>query len=307
MRSESLFGLSLVSLTFDDDADSFKSRAIVNERLTDADLPQGIEREAGARSHAARRDLPVPRRERPPHLTRRRGPSWSGRSPGCSCRCPGVADVVTFGGFLKELHVEVDPSRLLAHDLTLADVSEALEPVQPQRRRRLSSARRSAAGDPRRRLPRESAGRAGDRAQERGRHAGHRRRRRARGAVAHAAARGASATTSRARSPRASCCCAAARTRASCSTASTRRSGELNDEHPAAGHADRAVLRPHDAGRRHAGDGAPQPAVRRAARRRGRLAVPAQHALLADRGVGHPAGAAHRLHRPAADSACRRT
>src|SRR5436190_23146630 len=41
MRSESLFGLSLVTLTFDDDVDSFRSRAIVNERLAEADLPQG--------------------------------------------------------------------------------------------------------------------------------------------------------------------------------------------------------------------------------------------------------------------------
>ena len=41
MRSESLFGLSLVTLTFDDDVDAFKSRAIVNERLTEADLPEG--------------------------------------------------------------------------------------------------------------------------------------------------------------------------------------------------------------------------------------------------------------------------
>ena len=40
---------------------------------------------------------------------------------------PGVADVVCFGGFLRELHVQVDPSWLLAHDLTLADVTEALE------------------------------------------------------------------------------------------------------------------------------------------------------------------------------------
>ena len=33
MRSESLFGLSLVTVTFDDDADSFRSRAIINERM----------------------------------------------------------------------------------------------------------------------------------------------------------------------------------------------------------------------------------------------------------------------------------
>ena len=39
MRSESLFGLSLVSLTFDDGADPFKSRALVNEKMQEADLP----------------------------------------------------------------------------------------------------------------------------------------------------------------------------------------------------------------------------------------------------------------------------
>src|SRR5262249_57611391 len=39
---------------------------------------------------------------------------------------PGVADVVGFGGFIPEVHVEVDPSRLAAYGLTLADVSTAL-------------------------------------------------------------------------------------------------------------------------------------------------------------------------------------
>ena len=34
--------------------------------------------------------------------------------------------MVTFGGYLKEVHVEVDPSRLLAHNLLLSDVSDAL-------------------------------------------------------------------------------------------------------------------------------------------------------------------------------------
>src|SRR5262244_3540472 len=49
MRSESLFGLSLIYLTFDDGA------------------ARGGLRGARARGHAARRDLPVPPRERSPH------------------------------------------------------------------------------------------------------------------------------------------------------------------------------------------------------------------------------------------------
>src|SRR4249920_585591 len=43
MRSDSLFGLSRVSLTFDDDVDAFRSRAIVGERLAGADLPPGTD------------------------------------------------------------------------------------------------------------------------------------------------------------------------------------------------------------------------------------------------------------------------
>src|SRR5215831_16329878 len=42
MRSESLFGLSLIYLTFDDGADVFKARARVAERVGDADLPDGV-------------------------------------------------------------------------------------------------------------------------------------------------------------------------------------------------------------------------------------------------------------------------
>src|SRR5215813_3906346 len=42
MRSESLFGLSLITLIFDDATDSFASRLLVSQRLAGADLPQGV-------------------------------------------------------------------------------------------------------------------------------------------------------------------------------------------------------------------------------------------------------------------------
>src|SRR5690606_31655152 len=41
-------------------------------------------------------------------------------------RVPGVADTVSFGGFLPEVHVEVDPARLEAHGLSLTEVVDAL-------------------------------------------------------------------------------------------------------------------------------------------------------------------------------------
>src|SRR2546421_1107391 len=42
MRSESLFGLSLIALTFEDSADPFRARTTVNERIAHADVPEGI-------------------------------------------------------------------------------------------------------------------------------------------------------------------------------------------------------------------------------------------------------------------------
>src|SRR5262245_41377273 len=42
MRSESEFGLCLIFLTFEDGVDNFKTRAAVAQRMTDAELPEGV-------------------------------------------------------------------------------------------------------------------------------------------------------------------------------------------------------------------------------------------------------------------------
>jgi heavy metal efflux system protein len=125
MRSESLFGLSRVLLTFDDDADSFKSRAIVNERLAGADLPPGTN------VNLAPEQTPLGEiyqfrvvSDRHTYTDTRSELEWT--ISRILLQVPGVADVVTFGGYLKEVHVEVDPSRLLAHSVSLADVTDAL-------------------------------------------------------------------------------------------------------------------------------------------------------------------------------------
>src|SRR5262252_199059 len=126
MRSESLFGLSLIELTFEDGADPFRARTMVNERLSQADLPTGVT--VGLAPEATplgeiyqfvvvsdRHTLAETRAQLQWTISR------------VFKQVPGVADVVAFGGFLKEIHVQVDPDRLLAHDLTLADVTAALE------------------------------------------------------------------------------------------------------------------------------------------------------------------------------------
>jgi heavy metal efflux system protein len=125
LRSESLFGLSLVTLTFDDDADPFTSRMSVAQRVASADLPEGVTPMLAPeatplgevyqfRVASDRHDLFQTRGELQWTISR------------MLKQVPGVADVVNFGGYLKEIHVRAHPDRLRAHGLTLSDLADAL-------------------------------------------------------------------------------------------------------------------------------------------------------------------------------------
>jgi len=125
MRSESLFGLALIFITFDDDADVFRSRMMVSERVATASVPDdAVVRLAPDatplgevlqyRVSSDRHDL----------YQLRAAQEWT--IARVLRQVPGVADVVSFGGFLEELHVEADPARLEAHAVTLAELGDAL-------------------------------------------------------------------------------------------------------------------------------------------------------------------------------------
>ena len=126
MRSESLFGLSLIFITFDDDADVFRSRMLIAERIATADVPDEADVRLAPdatplgevlqyRLSSDRHDL----------YGLRAAQEWTVSR--VVRQVPGVADVVSFGGYLEEFHVEADAARLEAHDLTLADLATALE------------------------------------------------------------------------------------------------------------------------------------------------------------------------------------
>src|SRR5437764_11112165 len=127
LRSESLFGLSLITLTFDDDADPFTQRMQVAQRMAAAiaDLPEGVVPELAPeatplgevyqfRMVSDRHDLYQQRGELQWTVTR------------VLKAVPGVADVVCFGGYLKEVHVRAYPDRLRAHAVSLTELSDAL-------------------------------------------------------------------------------------------------------------------------------------------------------------------------------------
>jgi len=125
LRGESLFGLSLVTLIFDDNVDPFNTRMVVAQRLTQADLPEGVTPSLAPeatplgkiyrfRLTSDRHDLYQLRSEMQWNVTR------------VLRQVQGVADVVPFGGFLKEIHVEANPSKLYAAGLTLSQLEEAI-------------------------------------------------------------------------------------------------------------------------------------------------------------------------------------
>lgn len=125
MRSESLFGLSLIYLTFEDSADPFRSRMLVSERVTRADLPDGVTPELGPDATPLGQIFQYHVVSDRHTLAERRSEQEWVVAPMLR-RVPGVADVVSRGGFLKEVHIEVDPARLVALDLTLDEVADAV-------------------------------------------------------------------------------------------------------------------------------------------------------------------------------------
>jgi heavy metal efflux system protein len=124
-RSITSFGLSQIILTFEDDVDIYWARQQVSQALPDADVPPGIE------PHLGPNDTPVGQIYQYTLESDHHSPSelrgWQDWVVSKHLlRAPGVADVVSFGGFQKEYHVLADPGLLRNNGLTLADLMSAV-------------------------------------------------------------------------------------------------------------------------------------------------------------------------------------
>jgi heavy metal efflux system protein len=135
MRSLNKPGLSLITLVFSDDRSVYFERQLVSERLAEVreKLPQGIVPVLGPVSSALGevyqyslvgpndKDRALTRQE----LTERRTvQDWVLRPLLRSI--PGVAEINSTGGFVKQYQVLVDPARLHSYGLTIEDVFTAL-------------------------------------------------------------------------------------------------------------------------------------------------------------------------------------
>ncbi|MCL7987563.1 CusA/CzcA family heavy metal efflux RND transporter [Sphingobacterium sp. lm-10] len=131
-RSISRFGLSLITIVFEDKTDIYWARQQVTERLSQVEMNENanlpslapvstglgeiyqyvLKPEKGYKDQYTLADL-------------RTIQDWTVRRQLLST--PGVADVATFGGELKQYEVAVNPSRLKALNISISEVFAALE------------------------------------------------------------------------------------------------------------------------------------------------------------------------------------
>lgn len=127
IRSESIQGLSAITLTFDDRADIYRVRQLAGERLTEAasQLPAGMKAPKmgplmSSTSVALIFGLTSEKRT---GMELRTVADWTLRPR--LLGLPGVAKVDVFGGEVRQLRIEVRPEKLVAYHLALDDVLAA--------------------------------------------------------------------------------------------------------------------------------------------------------------------------------------
>jgi cobalt-zinc-cadmium resistance protein CzcA len=136
-RSLSRYGLSQVTVVFQDGTDIYFARNLINERLQQAksQLPAGIEPTMGPIAtglgeiflYTVHADANARQPNGQPYdaTALRTLQDWVIRPQ--LRQVPGVTEVNTIGGYERQYHVTPDPARLLAFGLTFHDVVEALE------------------------------------------------------------------------------------------------------------------------------------------------------------------------------------
>ena len=128
VRSVSKQGLSLIMVSFPDQVDVYFARTLVGQRLADAKgaLPAGVEPGLGPVSTPMGELFQYTVTSDSMSLAQLKTLHDYTIRPRLRT-VPGVSEVNSWGGFIEQVHVEVDASKLAVRDLTLDDVHAALE------------------------------------------------------------------------------------------------------------------------------------------------------------------------------------
>lgn len=124
VRSISLFGLSVVTVLFEDDVDDFFAQQYASNRMQGISLPKGaesqIEPPSGATGEIFRYIVKSDRHIREVTAIQ----DWLIERELVSV--PGVADVISFGGEEKIYEIQINPNQLASYDLSPLDIHEAV-------------------------------------------------------------------------------------------------------------------------------------------------------------------------------------
>src|SRR5579862_894959 len=127
VRSESIFGLSLVTLIFDDQSVDDWNRQKVLERLTQVNMPAGVQPQIGTDwSMTGQIFWYTIRSTNPAYdlMNLRSIEDWTLYKE--FRKVPNVVDVSDFGGTAREYQVRVDPNKLITYGLSISQVENQL-------------------------------------------------------------------------------------------------------------------------------------------------------------------------------------
>jgi cobalt-zinc-cadmium resistance protein CzcA len=125
-RSKTIFGLSVIQLTFEDGVNDYFARQRVLEQLATAHLPEGVEPELAPLTGPVGEILRyvVEGTEGYTPMELRTLQDWV--IVPRLLQVSGVADVITFGGLVKQYHVITSPEKLAAYHLSLQNVIDSV-------------------------------------------------------------------------------------------------------------------------------------------------------------------------------------
>ena len=128
MRSQSIPGLSIVTIIFDENTDIYRNRQVIAERLATLNnqLPQGITPNITPLTSSASTVLGVGVTSKTRSLTELRTiVDWT--IVPHLLAIPGVADVNVFGGKVRQFQVQVDPEKMIRYGVSLIQIEEAVK------------------------------------------------------------------------------------------------------------------------------------------------------------------------------------
>jgi len=125
-RSRTIFGLSVLELTFESDTNDYFARQVVLEKLREVELPDGITPELGPLStpigELYRYSL---KSSKHTSMELREIQDWVVEPR--FLQVPGIADVTPFGGEIKQYQIHVNPNALLRYNLTIGQIAAAVD------------------------------------------------------------------------------------------------------------------------------------------------------------------------------------